>query len=191
MQILGYLYTEKFPWRLWTFLQSFSFIFLMASGEMTFYFFAFSISVAMATNQIQWFGKKSCLVEDYSRNISEKLLSKYLQWDRNKGLLSLFHYKSVENISCHSYESTWATAIKKKKIVEANVMNISTKFQLHPPYGFWEKDFWLFCFANLAFWLPWQPIKFSGLDKIHTVGRGLLKKHFHLPFVQISAVKQQ
>ena len=26
--------------------------------------------------------------------------------------------------------------------------------------------------------LPWQPIKFSDLDKIHMNLRGLLKKHF-------------
>ena len=34
----------------------------------------------------------------------------------------------------------------KKNIiyVEANVMNIYAKFQLHPPYGFWEEDFWIF-----------------------------------------------
>ena len=28
--------------------------------------------------------------------------------------------------------------------VEANVLNIYAKFQLHPPYGFWEEDFWIF-----------------------------------------------
>ena len=28
--------------------------------------------------------------------------------------------------------------------VGANVMNISTKFQLRLPYGFWEEDFWIF-----------------------------------------------
>ena len=32
-------------------------------------------------------------------------------------------------------------------------------------------------FANIKFRLPWQPIKFSGLDKIHMVGRGLLNEH--------------
>ena len=32
-------------------------------------------------------------------------------------------------------------------------------------------------FANLAFWLPWQPIKFSSLDKIDRVSRGLLQEH--------------
>ena len=33
---------------------------------------------------------------------------------------------------------------KKTLFVEANVKNISTKFQLHPPYGFWGDDFWIF-----------------------------------------------
>ena len=42
----------------------------------------------------------------------------------------------METISCHSDESTEATAIKNTLFVEANVMNISTKFKLHPPYGF-------------------------------------------------------
>ena len=39
-----------------------------------------AISVAMATNQNQWsVAKFIWLVEDYSRNISIKVLSKYLQ----------------------------------------------------------------------------------------------------------------
>ena len=42
----------------------------------------------------------------------------------------------MENLSCHSNKSTWATIIKKKNYVEANVMNIYAKFQLHPPYDF-------------------------------------------------------
>ena len=67
--------------------------------------------------------------------------------------------------------------------VEANVMNIYAKFQLHPPYGLWEEDFWKF-FENLAFWLPWQPIKISDLDKVHTAGRRLLQKHFYKIFLQ-------
>ena len=44
-------------------------------------------------------------------------------------------------------------------------------------------------FANLAFLLPWQPIKFSGLDKYHIFGRGLLKEHFCKTFDKISAVR--
>ena len=31
-------------------------------------------------------------------------------------------------------------------------MNISTKFQLHPPYGFWGEDFWIF-FRKKFIWL--------------------------------------
>ena len=56
-------------------------------------------------------------------------------------------------------------------------MNMYAKFQLHPPYGFWGEDFWII-FRKLPFILPWQPIKFSDLDKIHMNRRGLLKKHF-------------
>ena len=48
-----------------------------------------------------------------------------------------------------------------------------------------------FFLENLAFWLPWPPIKISDLDKIHMVGRGLLQKHFSYTFVKISAVTQK
>ena len=61
--------------------------------------------------------------------------------------------------------------------VEANVMNMYTKFQLHPLTASEEKIFEYF-FETLPFMLPWQPIKFSDLDKIHLNRRGLLKKHF-------------
>ena len=44
-------------------------------------------------------------------------------------------------------------------------------------------------FANLAFQLPWQQIKFSGLDKIHMAGRRLLKEHFCETTEKISAVR--
>ena len=47
-----------------------------------------------------------------------------------------FHYKSMETLSCHTNENTWATAIKNIIYVQANVTNIYAKFQLHPPYGF-------------------------------------------------------
>ena len=46
------------------------------------------------------------------------------------------HYKSMETLSCHSNESTWAMTIKNIIYVGANVMNMYAKFQLHPPYGF-------------------------------------------------------
>ena len=62
--------------------------------------------------------------------------------------------------------------------VEANLMKMYAKFQLHSPYGFWGEDVLIFFFENLPFMLPWQPIKFSDLDNIHMNRRGLLKKHF-------------
>ena len=42
-------------------------------------------------------------------------------------------YKSMKNLSCHSNESAKAMAIKNVSFVDANVMNISAKFQLYPP----------------------------------------------------------
>ena len=67
-------------------------------------------------------------------------------------------------------------------------MNILQSFSFIPLMASEEQIFEHF-FANLAFRLPWQPIKFSGLDKIHTLGRGLLKEHFCKLFVKISAVR--
>ena len=53
--------------------------------------------------------------------------------------------------------------------------------------------FWMFFFSleNLAFRLPWPPIKISDLDKIHMVGRGLFQKHFSKTFDKISAVTRK
>ena len=52
-----------------------------------------------------------------------------------------------------------------------------------------EAKIFEYLFANLAFRLPRQPIKFRDLDKIHMVGRGLLKEHFGKTFVKISAMR--
>ena len=41
-----------------------------------------------------------------------------------------------------------------------------------------EEKIFEYFFENLPFMLPWQPIKFSELDKIHMNRRGLPKKHF-------------
>ena len=72
--------------------------------------------------------------------------------------------------------------------VEANAKNISAKFQLYAPCGFWADDF-LFFFTNWALQLLWQPIKLRGLDKIDKFGRVLLKEHFCKTFIKISAVR--
>ena len=50
----------------------------------------------------------------------------------------------METLSCHSNEITRATTIKNTIFVETNVVNMYAKFQLYPPYDFWEKDFWIF-----------------------------------------------
>ena len=81
----------------------------------------------------------------------------------------------MENLSCHSNESTCATTIKNTIYVEANVTNMQS-FSFIPLMAS-EKIFEYF-FENLPFMLPWQPMKFSNLDKIHVNRRGLLKKHF-------------
>ena len=39
-------------------------------------------------------------------------------------------------ISFHSNQSSYATGIKNTTFVEANVLSMYAKFQLHPPYGF-------------------------------------------------------
>ena len=86
----------------------------------------------------------------------------------------------MESLSCHSIETTWAMTIKNIIYVDANVMNMYAcmqNFSFIPLTDSEEKIFEYF-FKNLPFMLPWQPIKFSDFDKIHTNRRGLLKKHF-------------
>ena len=46
------------------------------------------------------------------------------------------HYKSMGTISCHSNQSSYPTGIKNTTFVEANVLSMYAKFQLHPPIGF-------------------------------------------------------
>ena len=45
------------------------------------------------------------------------------------------HYKSIGTISCHCTQS-YVTGIKEAIYVEANVINMYTKYQLYPPNGF-------------------------------------------------------
>ena len=46
------------------------------------------------------------------------------------------NYTSKENISCHSNQNSNPTGIKDIVHVEADVLSMYAKFQLHPPYGF-------------------------------------------------------
>ena len=54
-----------------------------------------------------------------------------------------------------------------------------------------EQMIFEYFFTNLTFRLPWQSIKFSGLDKIYMLRRGLLKERVCKTFVKISVVGQQ
>ena len=46
------------------------------------------------------------------------------------------HYKSMGTISFHSNQSSYPTGIENTTFVEANVLGMYAKFQLHPPYVF-------------------------------------------------------
>ena len=73
--------------------------------------------------------------------------------------------------------------------VEGNVLSKYAKFQLHPPDGFREEDFF---FENLLFMSV--PIKLSDFDKNRTKHGVLLNKHFckmYFFFFQISPMIQQ
>ena len=59
-------------------------------------------------------------------------------------------------------------------------MNTST-FSFIPLMASEEKIF--------EYFFAWQPIEFSGLDKIHMVGRGPLKEHFCKSFVKLSVMR--
>ena len=51
------------------------------------------------------------------------------------------HYKSMGTKSCHSNQRSNPTGIKNSTFVEANVLSMYAKFQLHPPYGFMRRRF--------------------------------------------------
>ena len=72
---------SKYLLLLETILQSFSFIPQTASEELIldFFFRKFCLLVAMVTNQIKRLQQKCNFVVDHSRNISVKVLLKYLQ----------------------------------------------------------------------------------------------------------------
>ena len=131
---------------LWTFLQIFSFIPLMASEEMIFEYLLQIYPFGCHGNQSnsEVWTKFIWLVEDYSRNISVKLCQNICNDIAIKAYFHVSHYKSMETLSCYSNESILATAIKKHNFYRANVINLSAKFQLHPPYGFWGDDFLIF-----------------------------------------------
>ena len=96
----------------------------------------------MATNQNEKFAQNFFA---WWRTTLQIFLKKFCQNPCKKTAVKanfLFsHYKSVDTLSCRSNQSTYETAISATKFVEAHAMNISAKFQLYPPYSFWELIF--------------------------------------------------
>ena len=92
----------------------------------------------MATSTSEQLAKNIWLKQDCSRNISIKVLSKYLQLHGSKCHFFNFpHFKSMENLSCHGTQPKEIIFIKKSiKSVTVNMMNISTKSQPHGAFGF-------------------------------------------------------
>ena len=80
--------------------------------------------------------KVVCNMEDYSINIFAKKISNILNDLAEIVNFHFSHYKSMGTISCHSNQSSYPTGIKNTTFVEANVLSMYAKFQLHPPYGF-------------------------------------------------------
>ena len=42
----------------------------------------------------------------------------------------------METLSCHSNKTHMSNSNKNIIYIQANIINIYAKFQLHPPYGF-------------------------------------------------------
>ena len=94
-------------------------------------------------------------VENYSINYSVKIKFYYPLWDSRNFQFPLFHYKSIETLSCHSNQYSYPTARKNITFVEGNVLCKYAKFQLHPPYGFEKKKILNFFPKNY----PWcRPV---------------------------------
>ena len=69
-------------------------------------------------------------------NISVKKKSNISSETAETVNLQFSHYKSMVTISCHSNQSSYPTGKTHTNFVEANVLSMYAKFQLHPPYGF-------------------------------------------------------
>ena len=110
--------------------------------------------------------------------------TKYLQWGSSKGLVSLFPLQVNGNFKLpwqRNHMSNDKNIIFGSSKCYKHFCKASTLSPLRLLRNFFP--------ANLAFRLPWQAIKFSGLDRTRTFGRGLRKKHSCKTVVKISAVR--
>ena len=59
------------------------------------------------------------------------------------------HYKSMETLSCHSNQSSYATEIKNiKTFIEGKVLSKYAKLRFHPPYGNSQKKIFKHFYEN-------------------------------------------
>ena len=92
--------------------------------------------------KLSYLDKVVCNMEDYSINISVKKKTPNISSETAETVNFQFsHFKSMGTLSCHSNQSSYPTGIKNTTFVEANVLSMYAKFQLHSPYGFREEDF--------------------------------------------------
>ena len=138
---------------LWTFLQSFSFIPHTAQRRWFFYIFFTNLACRLPWQPINSaiLTKFVCLVKDYPRNISVNFCQNICSGIAIKPYFHFSVYKSMETLSCHSIMHMSNGNKKNLLFVEANVVNISAKFQLHPPNGFRGDDFEFFFWQILNF----------------------------------------
>ena len=127
----------------------------------------------METNHDQRFGKIH-MVEDYSWNISVKLLSNIC---RHTEINAIFHFSIISMLE------TTSVAIKhtgnsneKNKLCRDRMSLIRMQIFSLITFMASEKKFFNIFLHNLTFLLQWQRIKITEFVKLHMVSRGLLKE---------------
>ena len=68
------------------------------------------------------------------------------------------------------------------------IMNISAKFHLHPPYGFWGEDLFRF-FRKFSLSVAMATNQIQWFVKNYMFGRGLFNKYFWIFRSKISATR--
>ena len=98
----------------------------------------------------------------------------------------------MATLSCHSNQGSYLIGTKTttKKKQQKNNNNNNNYLPPPPPSTLMaSEEMILEYFSKISVWLPWQPVKFSGLNTIHMFCRGLLKEHFCKTFIKIYAMR--
>lgn len=116
--------------------------------------------------------KFTWLVKDYSKNISVKGLSEYLQWHRNIYKFSIF---PLNVNGSHSNHTARVIARKRNTVfLKACTMILSIKFELYRSHSFWDD------FSNIfsIFFSFGSHVNEPYCAMFHLVGTRLLRNHF-------------